>query len=113
MIWPISGAEIFKVTNLSSYTLWNYCVEATDWERGNLLPGRSCSNSFECYGNLCIDGSCKGLEENAICIDSKDCDPGLFCEPDTSVSSDAIIRNSCQKVNQIGYACLSDNDCDI
>jgi len=80
-------------------------VEAEDWEKGNLLSGRSCEYNFECRSNLCVGKICKGLEEDAVCKSNEDCETGLNCKEDTSVNIGIIKRNSCQKVKQLGEAC--------
>lgn len=83
-LWPVKPTEFKTKTDISTHSLWGYCVDANSWEVGNLMPGRKCNYDYQCYSNLCEEGKCSGLQYPAICRDSRDCDVGYRCAPDTT-----------------------------
>ncbi len=58
MLWPAKPNEMMSRKDISGKQLWGYCVDAKNWEVGYLLPGRSCSNDYQCSSNLCLNGKC-------------------------------------------------------
>ena len=76
-LWPLSPSDLASRTDISTSDLWGYCTESDSWEIGSLLPGRSCTQDFECFSNLCgTNGKCVGLKFPEVCRDHRDCEVG-------------------------------------
>jgi len=60
--------------------MWGYCTDALSWDLGEMSPGRSCTESFECFTGVCEDGRCMGTSAGGICSDIRDCEVGLTCK---------------------------------
>ncbi|MCQ2819963.1 MAG: EB domain-containing protein [archaeon] len=69
--------------------------------REDLPPGEYCDKDEECHSKKCKKNLCKGKEEEDSCLETLDCDPGLYC-------SDS---KKCKKQKDIGDKCSSDDEC--
>ena len=83
--------------------MWGYCKNSSGFEIGNLLPGRKCSNDYECYNSKCNRGYCYGLSLNSECTSNYQCEPGLTCQNNSTTKT-----NICSLAKYDGDSC--DND---
>ncbi len=73
--------------------------------RGTLFPGEYCRNDKECISSKCVTTDerirvCRGNDENGICGEDEDCNPGLSCQ-----------HKVCKSVASLGAACDADKRC--
>jgi len=68
-----------------------------------LIPGENCTTNSECDSNLCLNASCIGFKEGALCSDDLDCHVGLFCKGETG-------KKTCTPLIKIGDRCLANYD---
>ena len=59
--------------------MWGYCTDALSWDMGQLTPGRTCKESFECYSGVCNEGRCMGTQTGGLCKKTEECEVGLYC----------------------------------
>jgi hypothetical protein len=79
-------------------------------DKQQLLNGRTCQFSTECYSRSCSNfGRCMGQEESKTCSSHEDCDVGLACIPDGTFPYSTY----CRKLRQAGELCYSDFECQV
>jgi hypothetical protein len=67
-------------------------------------PGEACKDAKDCISNVCTNGYCKGSTLSAACSLDYDCDPGLYCDKDST--------KTCLPVLSKDAACSRDWECD-
>ena len=61
------------------------CINSS--EANKTLPGEYCSSNQECYSVNCEAGLCKGSLIDESCTEHGDCDPGSFCNANSTCAA--------------------------
>lgn len=80
------------------------CVSRTGYHPRS-FPGGECNKDSTCISGSCMDGICKGFENNEECSHHKDCYYGNACRTSETGSK------SCRAQSLEGETCIDDYDC--
>ena len=77
------------------------CVEASS--QPTLYAGESCDGPNQCIESSCVQNVCVGTASGKPCVQTIQCDIGLFCSP----------LNLCEPLLGVGSYCFYDSDCQL
>jgi hypothetical protein len=83
-----------------------YCKEVSALSQ-DLLPGRACSEGYNCKSSNCKEYICVGLAKNENCLDNSDCDAGLYCR----MQSNWPYITTCTELKNEFEFCKNDFEC--
>jgi len=92
---PCSDDKVCEPTRITNSTCQSYNATLK-------YPGDYCKSGHECTSGHCKSLSCQGLPANSQCVYIYDCNPGLYCDPNTQ---------TCQAQIEPGKNCSNEFQC--
>lgn len=75
--------------------------------RKDLLPGRFCTDSYQCVSSYCKEQICKGRTKDDSCNRHEDCNNGMYCRMKENWPYDT----TCTKQKNTYEKCAQDIEC--